>query len=83
MWSKSLKKEEKSKINESKIQKELEQNSTMFTTENYSEKMHNFNTSTVSSTFNNNNSKSKNMSSQLTKTMNINTSNNKVKNSGK
>ena len=80
MWSKGLKKEEKSKINESKIQKELEQNSTMFNTENYSEKMHNFNTSTVSSTFNNNNSKSKNMSSQLTKTMNINTSNNKVKN---
>jgi len=82
MWSKSLKKEEKSKINESKIQKELEQNSTMFNTENYSEKMHNFNTSTVSSTFNNNNSKSKNMSSQLTKTMNINinTSNNKTKN---
>ena len=55
MWSKGLKKEEKSKINESKIQKELEQNSTMFNTENYSEKMHNFNTSTVSSTFNNNN----------------------------
>ena len=45
--------------------------------------MHNFNMSTVSSTFNNNNSKSKNTSSQLTKTMNINTNNssiNKIKN---
>ena len=83
MWGKGFKKEEKSKLNESKIQKELEQNSTMFNTENYSEKMHNFNMSTVSSTFNNNNSKSKNTSSQLTKTMNINTNNssiNKIKN---
>ena len=75
IWSKGYKKEEKSKINESKIQKELEQNSTMFNTENYSEKMHNFNTSTISSNFINSNSKSKNTSSQLTKTMNINTNN--------
>ena len=65
MWSKGLKKEEKSKINESKIQKELEQNSTMFNTENYSEKMHNFNTSTVSSTFNNNNYKNNSQLNQL------------------
>ena len=75
IWGKGYKKEEKSTINESKIQKELEQNSTMFNTENYSEKMHNFNNSTISSTFLNNNSKSKNTSSQLTKTMNINTNN--------
>ena len=75
IWSKGYKKEEKSKINESKIQKELEQNSTMFNTENYTEKMHNFNNSTISSTFINNNSKSKNTSSQLTKTLNINTNN--------
>ena len=80
MWGKGFKKEEKSKINESKIQKELEQNSTMFNTENYSEKMHNFNSSSISSTFNINNSKNKNASSQLTKTMNMNTSNNKIKN---
>ena len=47
----------------------------MFNTENYSEKMHNFNNSTISSTFINNNSKSKNTSSQLTKTININKNN--------
>ena len=80
--SKGYKKEEKSKINESKIQKELEQNSTMLNTENYSEKMHNINASTISSTFKNNFSRSKNTSSQLTKTININNSstNNKNKN---
>ena len=82
IWSKGYKKEEKSKINESKIQKELEQNSTMLNTENYSEKMHNINASTISSTFKNNFSRSKNTSSQLTKTININNSstNNKNKN---
>ena len=82
IWSKGYKKEEKSKINESKIQKELEQNSTMLNTENYSEKMHNINASTISSTFKNNFSRSKNTSSQLTKTININISstNNKNKN---
>ena len=82
IWSKCYKKEEKSKINESKIQKELEQNSTMLNTENYSEKMHNINASTISSTFKNNFSRSKNTSSQLTKTININNSstNNKNKN---
>ena len=82
IWSKGYKKEEKSKINESKIQKELEQNSTMLNTENYSEKMHNINGSTISSTFKNNFSRSKNTSSQLTKTININNSstNNKNKN---
>ena len=79
IWDKGYKKEEKSKINESKIQKELEQNSTMLNTENYSEKMHNFNASTISSTFKNNYSKSKNTSSQLTKTININNSNNNNK----
>ena len=53
----------------------------MFNTETYSEKMHNFNASTISSNFKENFSKSKNNSSQLTKTMNINnTSNNKVNN---
>ena len=35
MRDKVYKKEEKNKINESKIQKELEQNSTMLNTENY------------------------------------------------
>ena len=59
VWDKGYKKEEKSKINESKIQKELEKNSTIFNSENYSEKMRNFNnTSTISSSFktkNNNN----------------------------
>ena len=75
IWSKGYKKEEKSKINESKIQKELERNSTMFDTENYSEKMHNFNISTISSIFKDNFSKSKNNSSQLTKTMNLNNMN--------
>ena len=82
IWSKGYKKEEKSKINESKIQKELEQNSTMLNSENYSEKMHNINASTISSTFKNNFSRSKNTSSQLTKTININNSstNNKNKN---
>ena len=81
-WDKGFKKEEKNKFDESKIQKELEQNSTMFNTENYSEKMHNFNASTISSTFKENNSRSKNTSSQLTKTMNINNNNksNKIKN---
>ena len=81
-WDKGFKKEEKNKFNESKIQKELEQNSTMFNTENYSEKMHNFNASTISSTFKENNSRSKNTSSQLIKTMNINNNNknNKIKN---
>ena len=53
----------------------------MFNTENYSEKMHNFNASTISSTFKENNSRSKNTSSQLTKTMNINNNkSNKIKN---
>ena len=82
IWSKGYKKEEKSTINESKIQKELEQNSTMLNSENYSEKMHNINASTISSTFKNNFSRSKNTSSQLTKTININNSstNNKNKN---
>ena len=82
-WDKGYKKEEKSKMNESKIQKELEQNSTMFNNENYSEKMHNFNASTISSTFKDNLSKSKNASSQLTKTLNLNLNNlgnNKIKN---
>ena len=78
-WSRGYKKEEKGKINESKIQKELEQNSTMFNTETYSEKMHNFNASTISSTFKENLSKSKNTSSQLTKTMNINNISNNSK----
>ena len=41
--------------------------------------MHNFNASTISSTFKNNFSKSKNTSSQLTKTININNSNNNNK----
>ena len=83
MWSKGYQKEEKSKINESKIQKELEQNSTMLNTENYSEKMHNFNTSKISSSFKENFSKNKNESSQLTKTINVNNPNNicnKIKN---
>ena len=82
MWNKGYKMEDKSKINESKIQKELEQNSSMLNTENYSEKMRNFNSSTISSTFKDNISKSKNTSSHLTKTMNLNniSNNNKIKN---
>ena len=47
----------------------------MLNTENYSEKMHNINASTISSTFKNNFSRSKNTSSQLTKTININKGN--------
>ena len=48
IWNKGYKKEEKSKINESKIRKQLEQNSTMLNTENYCEKMHNINAGTIS-----------------------------------
>lgn len=72
IWDKGYKKEEKSKLNESKIQKELEQNSTMFNTENYSEKfekMRNLNNSTISSSFkskiNNNISNAWNTTSNL------------------
>ena len=52
----------------------------MLNTENYSEKMHNINASTISSTFKNNFSRSKNTSSQLTKTININNSSTNNKN---
>ena len=78
VWDKGFKKEDKSKINESEIQKELEQNSSMFNNENYSEKMHNYNLSSISTNFNF--QKSKNMSSILTNT-NINTSKNNYNNS--
>jgi hypothetical protein len=79
VWDKGFKKEDKSKINESEIQKELEQNSSMFNNENYSEKMHNYNLSSISTNFNYT-QKSKNMSSILTNT-NINTSKNNYNNS--
>ena len=81
MWEKGIKKEDKSKVNEDEIKKELEQNSSMFNTENYSEKMHNlnnYNISTISTNFNLA-QKSKNLSSIYTMG-NINTSNNISKN---
>ena len=83
IWDKGYKKEDKSKINESEIQKELEQNSSMFNNENYSEKMHNFNNNyNLSSISTNINfaQKSNNLSSILTNA-NINTSNNNINNS--
>ena len=79
VWDKGYKKENKSKINESEIQKELEQTSSMFNTENYSEKMNNFNNyniSTISTNFNLA-QKSKNLSSTYTGGI-INTSNNLI-----
>ena len=82
VWDKGYKKEDKSKINESEIQKELEQNSSMFNNENYSEKMHNYNLSSISTNFNF--QKSKNMSSILTNTnTNIDTSKNNNYNNSK
>ena len=76
IWDKGYKKEEKNKINESKIQKELEQNSTMFSTENYSEKiekMRNLNNSTISSSFKSkNNNNNNNISSGWNTTSNLN-----------
>ena len=59
MQDKGYKKEEKIKINESKIHKELEQNSTMLNTEHYRVKMNNFNANPISLIFKNNISKSK------------------------
>ena len=84
VWDKGYKKENKSKINESEIQKELEQNSSMFNTENYSEKMNNlnnYNVSTISTNFNLA-QKSKNLSSTYTGGI-MNTSNNLNNNSNK
>ena len=81
VWDKGYKKENKSKINESEIQKELEQNSSMFNTENYSEKMNNlnnYNVSTISTNFNLT-QKSKNLSSTYTGGI-MNTSNNNLNN---
>ncbi len=78
VWDKTFKKEDKSKINESEIQKELELNSTILNNENYSEKMHNINNFNSSSTLSTNINlaqKSKNLSSVYTNG-NINTSNN-------
>lgn len=76
-WEKGYKKEDKNKIKEIEIEKELEQNSSIFNNDNYSEKMHNFNNynvSTVSTNFNLA-QKSKNLSSIYTMG-NINSSNN-------
>ena len=82
-WEKGIKKENKSKINESEIQKELEQNSSMFNNENYSEKIHNYNVSSVSTNLNFTH-KRKNLSSVLTNTnININSSKNNYCNNSK
>ena len=77
VWDKGYKKENKSKNNESEIQKELEYNSSMFNNENYSERIHNLNNYNVSSISTNFNmaQKSKNLSSIYTMG-NFNTSNN-------
>jgi hypothetical protein len=68
VWDKTLKKEDKNKINEIEIKKELEHNSSVFNNENYSEKMHNINTYNVSTISTNYNiaQKSKNISSIYT-----------------
>ena len=75
IWDKGYKKD-KNKYSEKKIQKELEKNSSMFNTENYSERMqmNNYNMSTISTNINVP-QKSKNLSSVLTMT-NMNTSSN-------
>ena len=71
IWDKGYKKEDKSIINENKIMKELEQNSTMFNKETYSEKMQSFNNSTISSTFKSKTNKN-NLSEGWNTTSNLN-----------
>ena len=78
MWEKGYKKEDKSKINEDEIQKELEQNSSMFNNENFSEKMHNLNNYNLSTNSTNYNlpQKSKNLSTNINVSINNSSKNN-------